>query len=178
MNHKIQHILTDNPATSGKNPLSREQAAEFYEKYSLTVYRVCLSYVRNETDAADLMQETFLRWLNCKKPPCGGEAHETGWLVMTAGNLCKNFLRFQKRYFTNDLTANNEISCQDNTQQKNEVFSAVMSLPDKYKTVVYLYYYKDYSTKEIAEIICKNHSTVRSQLKRAKKILQRELGDD
>lgn len=177
MKRKSQYALSNNPDT-GENSISREEAAEFYEKYSLTVYRVCLSYVKNEIDAADLMQETFLRWLNCSNPPCGGESHETGWLVMTAGNLCKNFLKHRKHYTTDSLTNTREISCQDNTQQKNEIFSAVMSLPDKYKTVVYLYYYEDYSTKEISEITCKRHSTVRSQLKRAREILQRELGDD
>ena len=169
-------MLTDD-SDSRINPLSREQAAEFYEKYSLTVYRVCFSFVKNQADACDIMQETFLRWLNCKNPP-KGEAHETGWLVMTAGNLCKDFLRRKKRISFDALDCEHEIASFDNTEQKNEVLSAVMALPDKYKTAVYLYYYEDYSTKEIAQMTHLKHSTVRSRLKRAREILRKELGDD
>lgn len=157
--------------------LSREQIAEFYEKYSLTVYRVCYSFVKNEADASDIMQETFLKWLTCENPPAG-EEHETGWLVVTAGNLCKNFLKRRRHLDFDGFAEYEKNGREDTAHKKNELLDAVMRLPDKYKTAVFLFYYKDYSTEKIAQITGQRKSTVRSQLKRAREILHRELGDD
>lgn len=157
--------------------LSGEQIAAFYEKYSLTVYRVCYSFVKNEADASDIMQETFLKWLTCENPP-EGEEHETGWLVVTAGNLCKNFLKRRSRVDFDGFAEYEKNGKTDTAHRQNEILDAVMRLPDKYKTVVFLFYYKDYSTDKIARITEQRKSTVRSQLKRAREMLRRELGDD
>ena len=53
-----------------------------------------------------------------------------------------------------------------------------MKLPPKYKTVIYMYYYEEYSTREISEILKKNKSTVCSLLKRGREILKERLGEN
>lgn len=150
--------------------------AAVYERQCATVYRVCFSYLKNEADAADIMQETFLRYMTCAAPPDEG-AHETAWLVMTAGNLCKNFIRDNKKLSPNGLNESDlaDISADPQTR---EVLRAVLSLPDKYKTAVYLYYYEGMDTQTIARFTGQKHSTVRSHLKRARDILKKLLGDD
>lgn len=59
--------------------------------------------------------------------------------------------------------------------QHTELLEAVLSLPPKYKDVVYLYYYEGYSAEEISRILKKNVNTVYTLLTRARKILKKEL---
>lgn len=54
----------------------------------------------------------------------------------------------------------------------------VMTLPNKYRNILYLYYYEGYSTNDIANILKENHNTVKSRLTRARKLLKKKLGDD
>jgi RNA polymerase sigma-70 factor (ECF subfamily) len=60
-------------------------------------------------------------------------------------------------------------------QEQIELFSSVMSLPEKYRTVLYLFYYEDYSVKEIAEILHIKSSAVTTRLSRARNILKIQL---
>lgn len=62
--------------------------------------------------------------------------------------------------------------------QESEVLSAVMKLPDQYKTVIYLFYYEGYSSTEIAQMLGKKESTVRSLLHRGRKQLSQTLGGE
>ena len=63
------------------------------------------------------------------------------------------------------------------TFQIDQTLEAILKLPARYKTVIYMYYYEGYNSEEIAEILHKPSSTIRNQLARAKKILKRKLGD-
>ncbi len=159
-----------------ENKERAREIADFYEKYCLTVYRVCFSYLKNESDASDIMQDTFMKWLTCKNPP-HGEKHETAWLVMTAGNLCKNFLKSYAYSKREDLSETDGLAEADSSESR-EILDAVLSLPPKYKAIVYLYYYEGLSTLEIAEYSGENHATVRSRLRRAREILRKKLGDE
>lgn len=150
--------------------------AAVYERQSDRVYRVCFSYLKNEADAADMMQETFLRYMTCADRPEQGD-HETAWLVMTAGNLCKNHIRDHGKLSPDGLDEN-AVADSSAEQQTREVLKAVLSLPDKYKTAVYLYYYEGMDTQTISRYTGQKHSTVRSRLKRARELLKRRLGDD
>ena len=60
-------------------------------------------------------------------------------------------------------------------EEKSEVFYAVMELPVKYRTVVHLYYYEDYSVKEISKILKLKEATVKTQLRRARELLKQKL---
>lgn len=156
---------------------SRESAAAFYDRHCARVYRVCLSFVRDPDTAADLMQDTFMRWLECKSPP-RGDKHEIAWLVMTAGNLCRDYLRRQKRFSIEDISQAYDIVAEDNTRRNGELLEAVRRLPEKYRTAVYLFYYEDMTAEQIAQYTNQRNSTVRSQLTRAREMLRKELGDD
>lgn len=162
-----------------KNKLrsNRVSAAAFYDRHCTRVYRVCMSFVRDPDTAADLMQDTFMRWLECKTPP-EGEQHEIAWLVMTAGNLCRDWLRRQKRSRSEDISQAYGIAAQDNSRRDSELLEAVRRLPEKYRTAVYLFYYEDMTAEQIAKFTKQRNSTVRSQLTRAREMLRRELGDD
>jgi RNA polymerase sigma-70 factor (ECF subfamily) len=146
-----------------------------YERHKLAIYRVCFAYMKNAADTEDAVQDTFYKLIKSGTPFESGE-HEKAWLIRTATNVCKNVLRnwWRKRENLEDF---------DNLQGKgnveiDDVFSVVMGLSDKYKTVVYLYYYEGYNSVEIAKILEKPQSTIRNYLSEARRVLRERLGDD
>ena len=69
----------------------------------------------------------------------------------------------------------------DNRDEHYELYNAVMSLPEKYRLVVHLYYFEDYSVKEISEIISEKETTIQTRLMRGRnrlKILLKEVWQD
>lgn len=148
---------------------------EIYNRNVLSVYRLCFSYLKNVTDTEDIVQETFVKAFMRDKA-FENERHEKGWLIMTAGNMCKDLLSHWWR-------KNRNLDNYETLQAKagfdiDETFIEIMKLPPKYKTVIYMYYYEEYSTREISEILKKNKSTVCSMLKRGREILKERLGEN
>ena len=151
-----------------------KEIEEIYERHRITVYRVCFAYMKNPADTEDAVQETFIKLIN-NVPKFESEEHEKAWLIRTASNICKNELKHWRRNNENiddhlELQTENEIKTDD-------VFQAVMGLPDKYKTVIYLYYYEGYDSAEIAGILKKPKSTIRNYLHEARKLLKERLGE-
>ena len=130
--------------------------------------------MKNSEDAADAVQETFIRLIR-KAPAFENTEHEKAWLIRTAANICKDELKHWWRKH-DDLDNYRETESTEKTEI-DEVFIAVMDLPDKYKTVVYLYYYQGYTSVEIADILGKPKSTIRNYLHEARKLLKERLGD-
>lgn len=127
------------------------------------------------TDTEDIVQETFVKAFMRDKA-FENERHEKGWIIMTAGNMCKDLLSHWWR-------KNRNLDDYETLQAKagfdiDETFIEIMKLPPKYKTVIYMYYYEEYSTREISEILKKNKSTVCSLLKRGREILKERLGEN
>ncbi len=159
------------------NSLSRtdKEIAEIYSRHVKTIYRVCFAYMKNSADTEDIVQETFVRMIKS-----GGifqsEEHEKAWLIRTAANLCKDNLRHWWR-------RREKLEDYENMQgadhyPADETLEAVMDLPDKYKTVVYLYYYEGYSSVEISRILSKPQSTIRNHLHEARNLLRTKLGNE
>ncbi len=152
---------------------SDKEMTDLYMRNRNTLYRVCYAYMKNPSDTEDAVMDTFLQLVR-KGPAFENDEHEKAWLIRTAANICKNKLHHWWRRKENiddfyDLSA---------PVQTDETFQAVMELPDKYKTVVYLYYYEGYSGKEIAAILKKPASTIRNYLHEARIILKERLGED
>jgi len=150
------------------------EIAELYQRHKKTVYRVCFAYMKNPADTEDAVQDTFMRLIDAG-PAFQSEEHEKAWLIRTAANVCKNALRgwWRKRERLEDCE-----NLQGSSDAVNDVFSVVLGLPDKYKTVVYLYYYEGYDSVEIAKALGKPQSTIRNYLLEARGILRSKLGGD
>ena len=151
------------------------EIAELYERHKQMVYRVCFAYMKNIADTEDAVQSTFFQLIKAG-PAFESAEHEKAWLIRTASNLCKNVLRnwWHKRDSLEDY---------ENLQgggaiETDDVFGAVMGLPDRYKTVVYLYYYEGYDSAQIARILEKPQSTIRNHLHEARGVLREKLGGD
>lgn len=157
-------------------PLQRteKELEELYERHSGTVYRVCYAYMKNPTDTEDAVQETFYRLIN-KKPRFKSAEHEKAWLIRTAANICKDELKHWRRR-CDDIDEHTELRTEDSIET-DDILGSVMELPDKYKTVIYLYYYEGYNSAEIADILRKPKSTVRNHLHEARQLLKERLGE-
>jgi len=148
------------------------EIAEIYQRHVQAVYRLCFAYMKNPADAEDAVSDTFYRMIQ-SSPAFESEKHEEAWLIRTAGNLCKNKLRHWWR--RNENLEDYAHLC-ESPAEPDSTLEAVMALPDKYKAVVYLYYYEGYTGAEIAAILRKPQSTVRNHLHEARTILKRKLG--
>jgi RNA polymerase sigma-70 factor (ECF subfamily) len=130
--------------------------------------------MKNPADTEDAVQETFCKMMQ-SKTTFESEEHEKAWLIKTATNLCKNSVRhwFRRRA---DLADYDDF--QDAAIEIDDTFEVVMSLPNRYKTVVYLYYYEGYTTPEISTILRRPQSTIRNHLHEARGILKERLRGD
>lgn len=146
------------------------EIAKIYHRQFHTVYRVCFSFMKNAEDAEDMVQETFLKLMNCEKQ-FESEEHERAWLIVTASNTCKNELRRWKRRLENiRVLSQKEAIIQE---EEDNILEWVMTLPVKYKQVIYLYYYEGYRTSEFASMLHCPESTVRNQLLRGRRLLKK-----
>jgi RNA polymerase sigma-70 factor (ECF subfamily) len=154
---------------------TNDEAAEIYARHVQTVYRVCFTYMKNAADTEDAVSEAFIKMLKAS-PSFETHEHEKAWLIRTATNVCKDFLKhwWRKREDLADYAEKLE-TC--DYFYPDDVTDAIFKLPDKYKTVVYLYYFEGYSGEEIAQMLKKPHSTIRNHLREARNILRERLGE-
>lgn len=144
-------------------------------KHSDLIYRICILYLKNKADAQDALQSTFVKYLE-KKPKFTDEDHARAWLIVTAKNICRNNLSYWYYRLKTPLDFIEDTI--GSPAPKNETLEAVMALPEKNREVIYLYYYEGYTTEEIAHLLARNHSTVRTQLVRGRELLKSTLGGD
>ena len=147
---------------------------ELYRRQFGTVYRVAYTYMKNPHDSEDAAQETFLRLMQ-RRELFKNESHEKAWLIVTVSNVCKDLLR-KKYRFDADLDTCSGIAAAPH--EADALLEAVLALPDRYKTPVYMYYYEGYSVKETAKLLRQSPETVKTWLRRARKMLREQLGED
>lgn len=146
------------------------------EQYADTVRRLCMIHLKNYHDMEDIFQTVFLKYV-LSPVVFENEEHEKAWLIRVTVNACKDLLRsfFRSRTIPlDDLLSQAETLAPDNS----DVLEAVLSLPAKYRAVVYLHYFEDYTAAEIGSILGKNTNTVYTLLTRAKRLLKEKLGGD
>jgi len=162
-----------------KNGFSNKEITEIMHKYSDFVRKICFIYLRNYDDVEDVFQDVFIKLLQ-KSPTFESEEHTKAWLCRVAINKCKDTCKSYWR--------KNVFSFEDNKEQmqykpfenyrENEIIDVVLSLPTKYKDVIYLFYYEDYSVQQIASLLKQKENTIYSKLHRARKLLKEKLGGD
>lgn len=136
------------------------------------VLRLAYSYLKTREDAEDVVQDTLIRLMQSEEI-FENEEHMKAWMLRVAANLCKDILKSSRRQKEVAMVEGYEEGVEDeyNTGE-NDVMKAVMSLPEKYRSVIHLYYFEEYATKEIAVIMGKKEATVRSLLKRGREKLE------
>lgn len=139
--------------------------------YENDLLRMAYSYLHNMEDAEDVVQETVISYWQ-KAPEKMEPAKEKAWLLTVAANRSKNKIRYKKLRKTDELS---ETLIQEERDDLSFVWEAVKSLPVKYREVIHLFYYEGYSARDIAKILNRNESSVRSDLRRGRERLKKIL---
>ena len=162
------------PIESGE-PVSNNLDALF-RTYGDMVYRLALVRTKSVADAEDVVQEVFLRCLK-HNPVFQSAEHQKAWLIKVTVNCSKTLLGSAFRRHSVPEDALGELASEDETPDST-VYDAVLKLPEKYRTAIHLYYYEEYSVREIATVMRTTESTVKSWLHRARGMLKEMLGGD
>lgn len=155
---------------------SEQEAARAIELYADTVRRICMLHLKNDSDTEDIFQTVFLKYV-LYSGAFENEEHEKAWFIRVTLNACKDHL---KSFFRSHTVPLDEIEnlIADVPEDHSDVLEAVLSLPVKYRTVIYLYFYEQYSAAEIGTLLGKKVNTVYTLLARAKAMLKEKLGGE
>ena len=152
---------------------SEEEAGRAIDLYGDTVRRICMVHLKNAADTEDIFQTVFLKYV-LHSPVFDSPEHEKAWIIRVTVNACKDLLKSFFQSKTLPLDTLRAVPAKG-TEDYSDVLEAVLSLPAKYKDVVYLYYYEEYSAAEISRILRKNVNTVYTLLNRARQMLKDKL---
>ena len=149
----------------------RQEVQELVALYQDSLFAVAFNLCKNAQDAEDVVQDTFIRYYTLKKEFDSKEHIATR--ISRAKNVSRTFWR------------RNRISLQDymetltfETEESENLFETVMKLPEKYRIVIHLFYYEDYSVGEIAGILNLSESNVKVRLSRGRTLLRDALKEE
>ncbi len=143
-----------------------------YQQYGEMLYRIAFVYTGSPHNAEDILQEVFISLMNNKKE-FKSEEHKKAWLIRVTHNKCINMLKSaeSKSICIDELNLGDD----DNHEAKIDVIRQISALPVKYKAVIILYYYNDYSVNEIAKALKISKSAVKMRLSRGRELLKMQL---
>lgn len=158
---------------------SEQEVNTAIERYSDTVQRLCVVYLKNHADTEDVFQTVFFKYYLSSKV-FESDEHEKAWIIRVTINACKDHLKslFRSRTVSLDEIAETADPMSEAAPENSDVLEAVLSLPQKYRDVVYLHYYEGYTAPQISRILHKNVNTIYTLLTRSKEQLREKLGGE
>ena len=156
---------------------TKERLEQIFRDYYQLIYRVAFSQVKKHADAEDITQEVFLKIIRHDMRYQSME-HERAWIVRVTINLCRDLLKSKWHKTSVSMEEVSEAqrgSCENFTEIQDDMMWAVLQLPEKYRNCLYLFYYEDYSIKEIAQSLEMPENTVKTNLKRGRQALKEFL---
>ena len=151
----------------------RMETQALAETYRDRLFAAAFQVCGNAADAEDAAQEALLRY-HISEKQFESEQHIRAWLLRVAINCAKNLSRSFFRRNTVPLETYME-TLEFDSGESREIFREVMSLPEKYRLVIHLYYYEDYSVAEIGRILGLTESNVKVRLSRGRQLLKKAL---
>lgn len=175
MNPERNLNITESDLINGCLKDDRRMQEELYRRFSPRMYAVCLRYAGNVEEAEDILQEGFVKVFK-KLGSFRSEGSFEGWIRRIFVNTAIEHFR-RKRYLQ-PVTEKEEntiegkyLSALDGLAEK-DILALVRQLSPGYRTVFNMYVIEGYSHKEIAGMLTISEGTSKSQLSRAKVILQ------
>lgn len=153
--------------------MDRQEYEQITTLYLDTVYRVALNGCRTHADAEDVTQNTFIKLWQSQEYFEDLE-YARKWLIRVAVNECHSLWRtpwMKKTAYLEDTKKEPSFSI----GERSELYYAVLELPVKYRQIVHLYYFEEYSVKEIAELMKLTETAVQTRLLRARQKLKEAL---
>lgn len=154
--------------------MTKDQLENYFREYYALCYRVAFTQVKAHADAEDMVQEVFVKLLRYH-PDFVSKEHEKAWIIRTTMNLCKDW---NKSKWNNVTVGIEKVPEAERPYfrvpfvEEDEILWAVLELPEKYKNCLYLFYYEDYSIREIAELLEKPENTIKTNLRRGREVLK------
>lgn len=156
---------------------SDDKEAAHLLQYKDMLYRIAFSNMKSKADAEDVVQEAFFRYLKAE-PEFENDAHEKAWLIRVVINICYDL---QKSAWFSKTVAFDEVPEKEMGHftlpyvEEDETLWRVMELPVRYRNSLYLFYYEDYSVREIAQILDMEEGTVKTRLRRGREMLKKRI---
>ena len=143
------------------------------DKYKDNLFSVAFNICRNAADADDVVQDTLIQYHTTDKQ-FDSEQHIRAWLLRVAINKAKNInMSFFRRA---SVPIEDYIeTLQFESPEVKDLFESVLKLPEKYRIAIHLFYYEDYSVKEIAAILHTSENNVKVRLSRGRRMLKTTL---
>lgn len=154
---------------------TEEYIRRVVEDYSPMLLRLAMTRSLSTADAEDAVQEVFLRLLT-QLPRFRDGEHERAWLIRTTIHRASD-LRKAAANRTLPLEEA-EVVAMPEEAESSPILSAVQALPEKYSTVIHLYYYEGYTIKEIAKLLGLPTPTVGTRLSRGREKLRKLLEEE
>lgn len=155
-----------------------------FERYWEKVFMVCVRYIQQQEIAEERLSDTFLKaFQNVEKFQYRGEGSLQAWLSRIAVNECLMFLRSNDNVQFTDVPTNELESTEEPSSgiiQKitaKALLNLIHTLPPGYKAVFNLYLMEGFSHKEIATMLNISENTSKSQLRKARIMLQQKIKD-
>nr|WP_300168379.1 sigma-70 family RNA polymerase sigma factor [uncultured Flavonifractor sp.] len=167
LRHLVSAALKEQPRQQTVNA----QAARMLDTYGNSILRLAYSYLHNQSDAEEVLQDTLLQVLRTA-PVLESPQHEKAWLLRVAANLSKNRLKYNRLRDTDELS---EQLVAEQREDLSFVWEAVKALPVPARVAIHLFYQEGCSTAQIASILGRKESTVRSDLRRGRLQLKQIL---
>ena len=147
---------------------------QIYNSYSKILYNLIFSYTKNKYDSEDILQDTFITYIN--KMDKIKDENILYWLIRVSKNKTINYLKKKSKEVVNDEIIS--YSYENDNEDKEDtkiVFDLITKLDSKYKDVIVMYYYNDYSIDQISKSLSLSLSCVKMRLKRGKELLKERL---
>lgn len=162
--------------------ISQEQFDFVYKEYAKELLQIAYGYTKNKEDSIDIMQNAYIAVLESNKRFESNE-HIKYFLIRVTINESINFV---KSYSKKKVLCNNDIIMNIPETKKDElpydISEIVNTLPEKYKTIIVLYYYDGVKIKDISKVLKMKESAVKKRLERArnlvKEIIERNYKND
>ena len=147
-------------------------------KYSQLVFAIAMTHTQNRSDADDVFQNVFLAYFQ-KSVHFNDEEHQKAWFIKTTLNHAKKITNSFWRKRTSELDENVAgTTITFATIEQELLFEALSSLSDKYRIVIHLFYLEELSIREIASVLNRSESAIKTQLSRGRVMLKELLKGD
>lgn len=151
----------------------RESVDVLVDQYKNNLFVIAFNVCKNTQDAEDVVQDTFIQYMTDKKE-FETQEHLRAWLIRVAINKAKN--KNHVFFRRNMLPLEDYMeSLTFESAEISDLFETVMKLPEKYRVIIHLFYYEDYSVKEISDILNLSESNVKVRLSRGRMLLKNTL---
>lgn len=157
--------------------LPKVKIEEIYRRQAKTVFRVAVSYGLEREECKDIVQDCFIRLMQSGFIP-SSEDHEKAWLIVTAGNLCKDYWRQKARQNVPLEEADGAVAPDKANVDFMHLRELLRKLPERLRLPLHFYYYEGYNSREIADMLNLHPVTVRKQLQEAREKLREHMGGE